>query len=112
MATRANFKFGRKSFNPYPIVAVTTNALKGDRERYLAEGMDEYIAKPIDLNKFITVLKQFYSTKQIENISSKSIEKDILLYKQTPTESKIIGTILNKLGYSVDIAKNIDEFKS
>ncbi len=95
-----------------PIIAVTTNSLKGDRERYLAEGMDEYIAKPIDLNKFITVLKQFYSTKQIEHLSFENIEKDILLYKQTPTESKIIGTILNKLGYSVDIAKNIDEFKN
>ncbi len=112
-ATRAIIKYEKKNHLTHtPIVAVTTNALKGDRERYLAEGMDEYIAKPIDLNKFITVLKQFYSTRDGEHISSRGDEKDILLYKQTPTESKIIGTILNKLGYSVDIAKNIDEFKS
>lgn len=112
-ATKAIIKYEKKNHLTHtPIVAVTTNALKGDRERYLAEGMDEYIAKPIDLNKFITVLKQFYSTKQIEHLSNRGSEKDILLYKQTPTESKIIGTILNKLGYSVDIAKNIDEFKS
>ncbi len=112
-ATKAILKYEKqKKLTHTPIVAVTTNALKGDRERYLAIGMDEYIAKPIDLNKFITVLKQFYTTKQ--NLKNENIElkKDILLYKQTPTESKIIGSILSKLGYSVDIAKNIDEFKS
>jgi CheY-like chemotaxis protein len=40
-----------------PIIAMTAHAMKGDRERCLAAGMDEYIAKPIRAKEFYEVVE-------------------------------------------------------
>ena len=39
-----------------PIVAMTANAMVGDRETYLEAGMDDYVSKPIDPNLLSAVL--------------------------------------------------------
>ncbi|NPA55824.1 MAG: DUF3365 domain-containing protein [Epsilonproteobacteria bacterium] len=43
------------------IIALTANALKGDKERFLAAGMDEYLSKPLKLEKLIEILNKFQS---------------------------------------------------
>jgi len=40
------------------IIAVTANVLKGERQRYLATGMDDYITKPIRMEDLVRVLNQ------------------------------------------------------
>jgi two-component system cell cycle response regulator DivK len=42
-----------------PIVAVTSYAMAGDRERCLASGCDGYIEKPIDPQTFVALVEQF-----------------------------------------------------
>lgn len=45
-----------------PIIAVTANALKGDRERYLACGMDGYVSKPIAVESLRAEIQRVQSS--------------------------------------------------
>jgi signal transduction histidine kinase/CheY-like chemotaxis protein len=49
-----------------PIVALTANALKGDRERFLAAGLDEYTTKPLVRSEIINILNHFLADKIID----------------------------------------------
>ncbi len=42
-----------------PIVALTADAMKGDRERLLAQGMDEYVSKPLERDKLLAILAAY-----------------------------------------------------
>jgi PAS domain S-box-containing protein len=46
-----------------PIVAMTANAMRGDRERCLAAGMDDYIAKPIHLDDLAQAIARILSRR-------------------------------------------------
>jgi len=49
-----------------PIIALTANAMKGDRERFLAAGMNDYVSKPLDRDKLMAVVNAWGGEAQGE----------------------------------------------
>ena len=60
-----------KGFDKVPIVAMTANAMKGDREKCLEAGMNDYLTKPIKREPVFEILEKLVFTKTTDE-SSKS----------------------------------------
>jgi CheY-like chemotaxis protein len=64
------------------IIAMTAHALEGDREHYLAQGMDDYISKPIQLDKLVgalykcTPIQQSEATRDNPTVESRPLIKE------------------------------------
>lgn len=50
---------GKPAYKNVPVIALTSYAMKGDKERFIADGFDEYISKPIDITEFIKRLEKY-----------------------------------------------------
>jgi two-component system cell cycle response regulator DivK len=42
-----------------PVLALTAQAMEGDRERFLAAGFDGYLSKPVDIAEFVATIKRY-----------------------------------------------------
>ncbi len=92
-----------------PVIAVTANAIKGDKEKFLSLGMDGYVSKPINTDELKSLFDTFIGSKMIHEEDEVIIEvkEEITISKNTNSividESKVAA----KLGVSENIAKLI-----
>lgn len=73
-----------------PIIALTANAIKGDRDKYIKQGMNAYLSKPFTFSEIYQLLKQFFPNYQEVPFVDEQIEleqRSELLYNLSYLES-------------------------
>jgi signal transduction histidine kinase/CheY-like chemotaxis protein len=88
-----------------PIIAMTAYAMKGDRERCVAAGMDDYISKPINVNALTAVLERV-SVAKIGTTLSDPVDIDRL--------QEIMGDELFEIVdlYLVEMSQNLERMST
>ncbi len=58
-------QFEREAGGQIPIIAMTAHAMKGDRERCLKAGMNDYISKPVDGSMLNAILEKYLLAEEL-----------------------------------------------
>jgi CheY-like chemotaxis protein len=73
---------------PTPILAVTANAMAGDRESYLAAGMSGYVAKPIEVGALLMAMTEvLHKGKHLDASASKDADASVQVSKSQKTSA-------------------------
>ena len=101
-----------------PIVALTANAMEGDRQRCLDAGMDDYLTKPFSRIQLSQILEKWLpesAIEGVENLASESTEIDDIvldLEDNLPIEDQIIDVEIESNSVITDDEEIAEENKT
>ena len=108
-ATRAVRASGSPVLNPaIPIIAMTANAMQGDRERCLESGMDDYLTKPIGTKALAECLARHLSALATPNETPAAIDwKELLagLGGDVPLATELLSQFCGEVSIYFDRAR-------
>ena len=88
-----------------PIIAMTANAMKGDQERCLEAGMDDYVSKPIQQSELINAIRNVVSQSYAAQTPATSGPKTASDIAASPVFDH--AKFLDSIGGDVELVKNL-----
>ncbi len=86
-----------------PVIALTAAAMKGDRDRFVQAGCDDYISKPFHVKDILDVIKRYAMPEEQRTATHPPI---ILIADDRPENIELISAILSPMGYNIIKASN------
>ncbi|MDE7192608.1 MAG: PocR ligand-binding domain-containing protein, partial [Oscillospiraceae bacterium] len=84
------------SYDDVPIIALTANAIGGAKEMFIREGMNDFIAKPIDIKDVLSKLRRWLPKEKVVPVNkTEAAVTDTRAVSDSPTD------ILNNSGLNV-----------
>lgn len=93
MGLKLQNRYARSCSSDVVIVALTANAIKGDREKFLSCGMNDYLSKPIDSAELEKILRKYSNGQKV----CVDIEKILQQVNENIGASKEVGIKVLKL---------------
>jgi PAS domain S-box-containing protein len=97
-----------------PIIAVTADAMSGDRDRCLGEGMNDYLSKPVELELLAQVLAKWLPPARLESsptasAQAKPVFDEQALLRRLMGDRKLAGIVLK--GFLQDAPEQLENLR-
>lgn len=81
-------------YNDVPIIALTANAVEGTKEMFCREGMNDFVAKPIEIRIMVDKVRQWLP---VEKIQKTKLVYDVADREEKSSEPIVVGDLDTKL---------------
>jgi PAS domain S-box-containing protein len=101
----------KNSNSQTPIVALTANAMSGDREMFISEGMSDYLTKPVIVKDLEGVLKKFLKSSTLSTEENRKQDKKMITVPENTPSEISVELISKELGLPpMLIGKLVEKF--